>query len=87
MDNFYSNGCVDHCTLGSDKLLINRRNVVTEVKRNYAASKRFLCLALESRVVAAAMTLLGVERMDDQPKTSTVPERWQHLGKSECKKV
>lgn len=86
MDNFYSSGCVDRCTLGSDKVLINRRNVVTEVKRNYAASKRFLCLALESRVVAAAMTLLGIERMDDQPKTSTVPERLQHLGKSERKK-
>lgn len=87
MDNFYSSGCVDRCTLGSDKVLINRRNVVTEVKRNYAASKRFLCLALESRVVAAAMTLLGIERMDDQPKTSTVPERLQHLGKSERKNV
>ena len=65
MDNFYSSGCVDRCPLGSDKVLINGRNVVTKVKRNYAASKRFLCLALESRVVAAAMTLLGIERMDD----------------------
>ena len=30
---------------------------------------------------------LGIERMDDQPKTSTVPERLQHLGKSERKNV
>ena len=87
MDNFYSSGCVDRCTLVSDKVLINRHNVVTEAKRNYAAPKRFLCLAFESHVVAAAMTLLGIERMDDQPKTSTVPEPLQHLGKSERKDV
>ena len=86
MNNFYSGGCVDRCTLGSNKVLINRRNVVTEVKKNYAATKRFLCLALESRVLTATLTLLGIVKLNDQAESSTVPENLQKLGKGERKK-
>lgn len=40
---------------GSDKILINRRNVVTEVKKNYAACRQFLEVELDARILAAAL--------------------------------
>ena len=85
MDHFYKSGCADQCTLGSDKVLINRRNVVTEVKKNYAAVKKFLTLAFESRVVAATLTVLGIEAMDDKPGESVVPEHLRKSAKDEQK--
>ncbi|XP_028390741.1 uncharacterized protein LOC114515642 [Dendronephthya gigantea] len=86
MDHFYKSGCLDRCTLGSDKVIINRRNVVTEVKKNYAATKKFLGLSLESRVLAATLTVLGIERMDENPDESVVPHGLSNLGKPERKR-
>ena len=56
MDNLYKSGCSDSCTLGSDKVLINRRNVTSQVKKRYAACKKFREVELESRVVAAMLS-------------------------------
>ena len=86
MDNFYKTGCSDKCTMGSDKVLINRRNVVTEVKKRYAACRKFLEVELESRVLAGTLTVLCIESLDDQPDESVLPCSLKNASKQEKKK-
>lgn len=81
MDHFYKTGCNDRCTLGSDKVLINRRNVVTDVKKRYAAVKKFLQVELESRVLAATLTTLDVEKLDEDPDESVLPSALKQASK------
>lgn len=86
MDNFYKTGCNDRCTLGSDKVLINRRNVVTEVKKRFAACKKFLELELEARVSAATLTILRIERLDEKPDEDVLPSALKNASKSDKKR-
>ena len=45
MNNFFDgSSSMDKCTLFSDKILIDRRNVGKEVKDRYSAVKKFLNL-------------------------------------------
>ena len=69
------------CTLGSDKVLINRRNVVTEVKKRYAASRKFLEVELETRVLAATLTSLRINSLDDTPDETVLPCDLQNASK------
>ena len=85
MDNFFNGNGTDKCTLGSDKILINRRNVVKEVKRRYSACKRFLTLALEARVIAATLTTLQIISVDDKPCERILPEKLASATESEKK--
>ena len=56
---FYNPSAIsDQCTLYADRNLINRRNVVEEVKKNFDACKQFFNLEIEARVVAAALKIL-----------------------------
>lgn len=57
----------DQCTLFMERNLINRRNVSSDTKHNYAANKHFFVLAVQARVTAAAMTILGMQTFDGQP--------------------
>jgi hypothetical protein len=86
MDNFYRTGCNDRCTLGSDKVLINRRNVVTEVKKRYAASRKFLEVELETRVLAATLTSLRINSLDDTPDETVLPCDLQNASKPDKKR-
>ena len=47
-------------------------NVVTEVRRRYAAYRKFLEVELESRVLAGTLTVLCIENLDDQPDESVL---------------
>lgn len=85
MDNFYKAGCNDRCTMGSDKVLINRRNVTTEVKKRYAACRKFLEVELESRVLAATLTVLNVQNLDDQPDEDILPSFLKNRSKTDKK--
>eukprot|EP00111_Clytia_hemisphaerica_P000864 TCONS_00002526-protein len=66
-DRFYKQSSQDVCTLGADKVLINRRNLTTEVKRRVSATKNFLHLELRTRIVAATMKCLGIDDIDPIP--------------------
>ena len=85
MDNFYRTGCKDRCTLGSDKVLINRRNIVTEVKKRYAACRKFLEVELESRILAATLTILCINSLDDQPNDTIPPSSLENASNAEKK--
>ena len=58
---------------GSDKILINGRNVVTEVKKNYAACRQFSEVELDARIVAAALVELSISHVDDTPTDADPP--------------
>ncbi len=51
----------------SDLILINRRNVRTEVRHNVNACKKFFELEINSRVEAAAIIELKLKSFDDIP--------------------
>ena len=48
-------------------------SVSTEVKKRYAACKKFLEVELEFRVLAATLTVLHLEKLDDQPEEDILP--------------
>ena len=47
--------------------LINRRNVVKDTKKNVVACEDFMLLLTEAHILAAAMTLFGMESLEDTP--------------------
>lgn len=85
MDNFFNGNGKDRCTLGSDRFLINRRNVMKEVKKRYSACKSFLSLALEARIIAATLTLLQIDSMEDEPCNTNLPSNLSNASKAEKK--
>ena len=52
---------------------MNRRNVSADVSENVNGFKRFLMLEIDTRIVAATMTELGIQEADAQPDTSELP--------------
>ena len=61
-------------TLYADRNLINRRNVTADVHSNWANNKAFALLEIKARVIAAAMQVLGMESIDDEPSNYPVTE-------------
>ena len=57
----------DKCTLFADRNFINRRNVSADTKHSYAQNKQMFMLAMEARVTAAAMTIMGMEDINGKP--------------------
>lgn len=65
---------VDKCTLFSDRNLINRRNVKQDVTAAANACRRFFILAVEARIIAAALHILEMNSIDDkEPKCHKFP--------------
>lgn len=69
----------DQCTMYCDRNLINRRNVSVDVSKNVNATKQFVMLEINARIVAACMTELNIDEVDGKPSTSALP---LHLTKS-----
>ena len=63
----------------SDRILINRRNVVNDPKNAYAANRDFLILEVKVRVIAAAMEVLGFESNSGTPTKFPIPEGLKDL--------
>ena len=63
----------DSCTLNSDRILINRRNVKSDPQTAYRADRDFLILVLKSRVIAAGMAVLGFADKESQPSKFPLP--------------
>ncbi|XP_028404057.1 uncharacterized protein LOC114526731 isoform X1 [Dendronephthya gigantea] len=57
----------DKCTMFSDRNLVNRRNVKQDVTAAANACRRFFVIEVEARIIAAAMHLLGMQKIDEEP--------------------
>ena len=50
----------------SDRNLVNRRNIKSDVSAAANACRRFFQLEVEARIIAAALSILGMKKMDDE---------------------
>ena len=62
--------------------MINRRNVCSDVKSAYRADRDSLSTVLKSRVIAAAMNVLGLENKTGKPSKFVLPPNIENLQKS-----
>jgi hypothetical protein len=67
----------------SDRNLINRRNVTSDVKSSYRPDRDFLWIVFQSRVITAAKKVLGFEDKSGKPTKFDLPSRMDLLKKSE----
>ena len=67
----------------SDRAAINRRNVTQDSHSNYTVNRDFLLIVLKSRVIAAAMKVLGLECQKSQPTIFQIPNDLSSHSKQE----
>ena len=71
---FKTRSATEHSTLYQLKNLIKKSNVKLKPKSNFDASDDFLKTVITAGyILALAMRLLGMETVDDMPKTSDLP--------------
>ncbi len=80
---YHTQSTADKCTLYSDRNLINRRNVVTDVKTRVSACKQFFNLSLDARVTAAALEELGMADIDELPSEDRFPYQYMVSSQSD----
>ena len=74
-DHFYNPSAYGYKrTIFSDRNLVNRRNVVTEVKSKNIACKSFIDLELDARVIAATLHEMNLKGVGDIPIDGTIPD-------------
>ncbi|CAB4040114.1 Hypothetical predicted protein, partial [Paramuricea clavata] len=73
----------DKCTLYSDRNLINRRSVKSDVDAAVNLSRRFFILELEARIVAARMKELGIKELEEM--SQCVPHQFESWTKAKKK--
>ena len=78
---------VDVCTLSSDRTLINRRNVKSDPHSAYRANRDFLLITIKSRIISAAMKVLGFESKESTPSNFQLPENLSKSTKIEKMKL
>ncbi|XP_065071471.1 uncharacterized protein LOC135696119 [Rhopilema esculentum] len=85
-DYFYNGAAAsDQCTMFADSIYINRRNIGSKVKQRYSACKRFFQMEVQSRVIAAAMEILGIKCIDEKPDQNHFPASLLNES-AKCKK-
>ena len=84
---FSGKSASDACTMFSDKSIINRRNVSAEVKSAYRADRDFFQLLWKSRVIAAAMNVLGFDDKNALPTKVNLPLEMKQFSKAEKLKL
>eukprot|EP00794_Sanderia_malayensis_P012397 gene12397-13677_t len=73
-DHFYSDQMSnDKCTMLSDKVLINRRNLSTDVGKKYSSCKKFFFLEVKARILAAALKMLNLKSFSDRAEDTILP--------------
>lgn len=65
----------------ADRNLINRRNVTSDVSSSYRPNRDFFRIVFQSRVIGAAMSVLGFENNSSIPSKYTLPENMTTLSK------
>lgn len=63
----------DLCTLYADRTTINRRNVAADPAKAYRADRDFFLVVVQSRVIAAAMEILGIQSKSSRPYKCPIP--------------
>eukprot|EP00794_Sanderia_malayensis_P020985 gene20985-23038_t len=85
-DEFYQpKATMDKCTLYTDRVLVNRRNVVTDVSKRFDANKQFFLTSVNARIIAAFLDHLGMKDMDDEIPENLIKEV-ESLSKHEKRK-
>ncbi len=54
----------------SEKVIVNRRNVNTDVSRKVEGCKQFFILEVNARFIACYCEILGISNPDDEPKNN-----------------
>ena len=73
----------DHGTLYQLRSLAQRRNVGKKPKKDFNAHDDFFNLVITSHILAAAMEVLGMDALDDDPCEELIPPNVDSLSKSE----
>lgn len=85
-DHFYHPGAPDDkCTMFCDRNLINRRNVVTDVKKKFGACQEFFLMEVEARVVAATLSVLALDSLDGEPTEEVLPSSLKYSSEKTIK--
>jgi len=73
----------------ADRNLINRRNVtrLSDVSSSYRPNRDFFWVVFQSRVIGAAMSVVGFENESSIPSKYTLPENLSTLSKASKLKV
>ena len=71
----------DKCTLFSDQNLINVRNEKADAHHAYAPNKQMFLLGLKAGIVACAMKILGLDKIDLSPAKYFYPKAKSRLAK------
>ena len=71
----------------ADRNLINQRNVTSDVSSSYRPNRDFFWVVFQSRVIGAAMSVLGFENRSSIPSKHTLPENLTTLSKASKRKV
>ncbi len=86
--NFYSgSSSADKCTLFSDRNLINRRNVKSDIDGAVNPCRKFFELEVNARLMTAATKILGIKSTSDTPDNTFVPvniEQSNSVDKKAC---
>ena len=67
----------------TDRTLINRRNVTGDPSSSCRANRDFLAITFKSRVIAAAMKVLGIESRTSHPVKYPLPANMASMKKLE----
>ena len=73
----------DICSMFSDRTLMNRRNVTGDTHLSYGAIMDFFSILFTSRIIAAAMSVLGFANKSGALAKHTLPKNLQALKKAE----
>ena len=71
----------------ADRNLINWRNVTSDVSSSHRPNRDFFWVVFQSRMIGAAMSVLGFENGSSIPSKYTLPENLTTLGKASKLKV
>ena len=67
----------------ADRTLINRRNVTSDTHSSYRANRDFFPVVFTSRVIVAAMKVLGFENKAGAPSNHSLPTNLNSMKKAE----
>ena len=71
---FYkTDSSMDAGTLYQLRNLINRRNVISSPENDVNSCEEFLMIVVKAHVVAAAMEVMGMTDLNDQPNECIIP--------------
>ncbi len=73
----------DQCTLFSDRNFINRANISVDVSKNVSATKSVVLLETDARIVAAGMNELGIDDINGEPSSNTIPPNLKTASKDD----